>query len=396
MLNSQAYDLGSNRSCIRELFEYGRQRAAIVGAENVFDYSLGNPSIPSPKEVNETLAQLLVDTDSLTLHGYTTAVGDLATRQAIAQDLNSRFGTDITPGELFIGCGAAPELCAVLKAVTVPGSKVLAIAPYFPEYKPFAESAGAIFQVVPPDVPNFQIPFEELEKMLCEDVTAIIVNSPNNPSGTVYTQQTLQKLSELLTRKSQEYGHPIYIIADEPYRELCYDGVSAPFIPTIYKNTIVCYSYSKSLSLPGERIGYIYVPRQADDGAALYLAVAGAARAAGHVCAPSIWQKVIARCTHLRPDLCAYDKNRLALYDGLVQIGYEVAKPDGAFYLFVKAPGDDAVAFSEFAKQYDVLLVPGDGFGCPGWFRLCYCVSYDQIQRSLPVFAQILRQWKNK
>lgn len=396
MLNSQAYDLGANRSCIRELFEYGRQRAAIVGPENVFDYSLGNPSIPSPAQVNETLAQLLTDTDSLTLHGYTTAVGDLATRQAIAQDLNNRYGTDIAPSELFIGCGAAPELCAVLKAVTTPGSKVLAIAPYFPEYKPFAESAGAVFQVVPPDVPDFQIPFDQLEEMLTEDVTAIIVNSPNNPSGTVYTEETLKKLSALLTGKAEAFGHPIYIIADEPYRELCYDGIVAPFIPTIYKNTVVCYSYSKSLSLPGERIGYIYVPKQADDGEALYLAVAGAARAAGHVCAPSIWQKVIARCTHLRPDLCAYDKNRKALYQGLLDAGYEVAKPDGAFYLFVKAPGEDAVAFSEFAKQYDVLLVPGDGFGCPGWFRLCYCVSYDQIQRSLPVFRQIRENWNNQ
>ena len=395
MINPQAYDLGANRSCIRELFEYGRQRAAIVGAENVFDYSLGNPSIPSPPEVNETLAQLLQEMDSLALHGYTTAVGDLATRQAIAQDLNSRYETDITPGELFICGGAAPELCAVLKAVTVPGSKVLAIAPYFPEYKPFAEAAGAVFQVVPPDVPDFQVPFGELEAMLTEDVTAIIVNSPNNPSGTVYTRQTLKKLADLLTRKSEEFSHPIYIIADEPYRELCYDGIVAPFIPTIYKNTVVCYSYSKSLSLPGERIGYIYVPRQADEGQALYLAVAGAARSAGHVCAPSIWQKVIARCTHLRPDLCAYDKNRKALYEGLLDAGYQVAKPDGAFYLFVKAPGDDAVAFSEFAKKFDVLLVPGDGFGCPGWFRLCYCVSYDQIRRSLPVFAQILRQWNN-
>ena len=396
MYNAEAYGLGANRSCIRELFEYGRQRAAVVGAENVFDYSLGNPSIPSPDAVNETIRQILTDTDSLALHGYTTAVGDLATRQAIADDLNSRYGTDIQPGELFIGCGAAPELCAVLKALTVPGSKVLAIAPYFPEYKPFAESAGAIFEVVPPDVPDFQIPFAALEQMLTPEVTAIIVNSPNNPSGTVYTQQTLEKLGALLTQKSRQYGHPIYIIADEPYRELCYDGIVAPFIPTIYKNTIVCYSYSKSLSLPGERIGYIYVPRQADDGSDLYLAVAGAARAAGHVCAPSLWQKVIARCTHLRPDLCAYDKNRRALYEGLLDAGYQVAKPDGAFYLFVKAPGGDAAAFSEFAKTRDVLLVPGDGFGCPGWFRLCYCVSYEQIIRSLPVFRQIREEWNNQ
>ena len=393
MINSQSYALGANRSCIRELFEYGRQRAAVIGAENVFDYSLGNPSIPSPPEVNETIRQILEDTDSLALHGYTTAVGDLATRQAIANDLNRRYDTDIVPSELFIGCGAAPELCAVLKAVTVPGSKVLALAPYFPEYKPFAENAGAIFEVVPPDVPNFQIPFQVLEEMLTEEVTAIIVNSPNNPAGTVYTASTLQKLGALLTRKSIEYGHPIYIIADEPYRELCYDGITASFIPTIYPNTIVCYSYSKSLSLPGERIGYIYVPRQADDGEELYLAIAGAARAAGHVCAPSLWQKVIARCTHLRPDLEAYDKNRRALYDGLVAAGYEVAKPDGAFYLFVKAPGGDANAFSEYAKTKDVLVVPGDGFGCPGWFRLCYCVSYDQIVRSLPVFREMMENY---
>ncbi len=393
MMNQDAYALGANRSCIRELFEYGRQRVAIVGAENVYDFSLGNPSIPAPKEVDETIRQILADTDSLTLHGYTTAVGDLATRQAIAQDLNDRYGTDITPSELFIAGGAAPELCAVFIALAVPGSKILALAPYFPEYKPFVESSGAIFDVVEPDVPNFQIPFDALEAKLTENTVAVIVNSPNNPAGTVYTEKTLRTLAELLDRKSREFGHPIYIVADEPYRELCYDGVTAPFIPTIYKNTVVCYSYSKSLSLPGERIGYIYVPRQAQDGEQLYLAVAGAARACGHVCAPSLWQKVIARCTHLRPDLTAYDKNRKALYEGLIQAGYEVAKPEGAFYLFVKAPGGDANAFSEYGKKFDVLLVPGDGFGCPGWFRLCYCVSYDQIIRSLPVFQKMLEQW---
>ncbi len=393
MINETAYALGANRSCIRELFEYGRQRSAVVGAENVYDFSLGNPSIPAPPEVEEIIRQILTDTDSLTLHGYTTAVGDQATRQAIAEDLNARYGTAITPAELFIAGGAAPELCAVFIALAVPGSKILALAPYFPEYKPFVESSGAAFDVVEPDIPNFQIPFAALEAKLTEDTVAVIVNSPNNPAGTVYTRQTLQRLADLLTKKSREYGHPIYIVADEPYRELCYDGVSAAFIPTIYQNTVVCYSYSKSLSLPGERIGYIYVPHQAQDGESLYLAIAGAARACGHVCAPSLWQKVIARCTHLRPDLTAYDKNRRALYDGLVAAGYEVAKPEGAFYLFVKAPGGDAVKFSEYAKGYDVLLVPGDGFGCPGWFRLCYCVSYEQIIKSLPVFRKMLEQW---
>ena len=389
MLNEKAYALGANRSCIRELFEYGRARAAIVGAENVYDYSLGNPSIPSPPEVNETIRQVLQDTDSLSLHGYTTAVGDLAARQAIADDLNRRFDTQVLPEELFIGCGAAPELCAVFRALAVPGGNILALAPYFPEYKPFAEMAGLEFGVVPPDIPNFQISITAIEQVLTENTVAVIVNSPNNPSGAVYSQATLQALADLLQKKAAQFGHPIYIVADEPYRELVYGGITASFIPTIYPDTIVCYSYSKSLSLPGEQIGYIYVPRQATDGKALYAAIAGAARATGHVCAPSLWQKVIARCTDRRPDLAAYDRNRQALYDGLVEAGYTVAKPDGAFYLFVKAPGGDATAFSECAKGYEVLLVPGDGFGCPGWFRLCYCVSYEQIQKSLPIFRKL-------
>ena len=389
MINQTAYNLGANRSVIRDLFEYGRSRAAIVGEENIFDFSLGNPSIPAPPEVNETIRQLLLDTDSLALHGYTSAVGDFAARKAIAEDLNARYGADAAPEDFFIGCGAAPELVAVLKALAVPGGEVLAIAPYFPEYKPFAEGTGLTFRVVPPDVPDFQINLDALESMLTENTQALILNSPNNPSGVVYSRETLEKLGRLLTRKSEIYGHPIYIISDEPYRELTY-GCAAPWVPHFYPNTVVCYSYSKSLSLPGERIGYVYVPKSAADAPALYAAVAGAARAAGHVCAPSLWQKVIARCTHLRPDLDAYDRNRKALYEGLTALGYEMAKPDGAFYLFIKAPGGDAVAFSEQAKQRDLLLVPGDGFGCPGWFRICYCVSYEMIQKSMPVFAALM------
>ena len=390
MINETAYALGANRSCIRDLFEYGCQRAAIVGRENVYDYSLGNPSIPSPPQVNETICRILADTDSLAVHGYTSAVGDLSARQAIADDLNARYHAGVRPEELFLGCGAAPELVAVFRALAVPGAEILAIAPYFPEYKPFAESAGAVFKVVPPDVPGFQIDLAAVEAMLTPRTQAITVNSPNNPSGVVYTEETLNALGALLTRKGQEYGHPIYIVADEPYRELTY-GCDAPFIPNIYPNTIVCYSYSKSLSLPGERIGYVYVPRQAADSAALYAAVAGAARACGHVCAPSLWQKVIARCAHLRPDLAAYDKNRKALYEGLTAMGYEMAKPDGAFYLFIKAPGGNANEFSERAKAKDLLVVPGDGFGCPGYFRICYCVSYEMIQKSLPVFRALIK-----
>ena len=393
MLNEKAYALGANRSVIRDLFEYGLARAAVVGPENIYDYSLGNPSIPSPPEVNETIRQILSDTDSLKIHGYTSAVGDFDTRKAISEDLNARYNAETKPEEFFIGCGAAPELVSVFRALSVPGGEILAIAPYFPEYKPFVEEAGLTFKVVPADVPSFQIDFEALSRAITENTQAIILNSPNNPSGVVYTVQTLQKLRRLLEDKIMEYGHTIYLVSDEPYRELTY-GVEAPWIPAIYGDTIVCYSYSKSLSLPGERIGYVYVPGGATQSKQLYAAIAGAARASGHVCAPSLWQKVIARCTHLRPDLASYDKNRKALYEGLTAMGYEMAKPDGAFYLFIKAPGGDAAYFSEMAKKKDLLVVPGAGFGCPGYFRICYCVSYEMIRKSLPVFQALINEMK--
>ena len=392
MYNPSAYALGANRSCIRELFEYGRARAAVVGPENVFDFSLGNPSIPSPTEVNEAVRQILADTDPLQVHGYTSAVGDLEARTAISRDLNERYGAETSPEDFFLGCGAAPELTAVFKALAVPGGELLVQAPYFPEYVPFAQEAGLIFRPIPADVPDFQMRLPALEAMLTPATQAVLVNSPNNPSGVVYTRQTLTALAELLERKSLEFGHPIYVISDEPYRELSY-GVEVPFLPLIYPNTVVCYSYSKSLSLPGERIGYIYVPKAAQDSRELYAAIAGAARSLGHVCAPSLWQKVIARCARLRPDLDAYDRNRRKLYEGLTEMGYETARPDGAFYLFVKAPGGDAEAFSEKAKRHDLLVVPGDGFGCPGYFRLCYAVSYDTICRSLPVFRAVLEEY---
>lgn len=390
MVNEKAYLSGTKRSCIRELFEYGRARAAIVGADKVYDFSLGNPSIPAPVEVNETIAALLQDTDSLSLHGYTTAIGDHTTRQAIAEDLNSRYGSNAKPADFFITCGAAPGLCAVFGALSVPDGEILAIAPHFPEYRPFAENAGLHFRAIAPDIPDFQINLSALSSAITKNTQAVIVNSPNNPSGTVYSRETLTALGEILAKKSREFGHPIYIVSDEPYRELCYDGAEVPFLPGIYKNTIVCYSYSKSLSLPGERIGYVYVPENADDAPALLAAVAGSARQMGHVCAPSLWQKVIARCAHLRPDLESYDKNRRALYNGLVEAGYRVAKPDGAFYLFVQAPGGDAKAFSEKAKKKDLLVVPGDDFGCPGYFRLCYCVKYHKIVESLPIFRELI------
>jgi aspartate aminotransferase len=363
-----------------------------VGAENVFDYSLGNPSIPAPAGVNEAIAAVIAEMPSLAVHGYTSAPGDLGLRQVVADDQNERYNAGVRANDLFIGCGAAPELVSVIRALAVENSEFIAVAPFFPEYRPFVESSGGKLVVVPADIPNFQIDFEALENALNANTQAIILNSPNNPAGTVYTAETLQKLAALLDRKGAEYGKTIYIISDEPYRELVYGDAVAPWVPGIYDNTVVCYSWSKSLSLPGERVGYVYVPEKCADHDALYAAVAGAARSIGHVCAPSLMQKVIARCTHLRPDLAAYDENRRLLADGLKAFGYEMAQPDGAFYLFVKAPGGNAAAFSEKAKQKDLLLVPGDGFGCPGYFRICYCVSMDMIQKSLPVFKALIEE----
>ena len=392
MYNQKAFELGSNRSCIRELFEYGCRRAAEVGRENVFDYSLGNPSVPAPAGVNDAIRAILADTDSVQVHGYTSAIGDLTTRQAIADDLNERYHAGVKAENLFITCGAAPGLTAVFRALATENAEVLAVAPFFPEYRPFAEGAGLKFRVVSADIPSFQIKLDELESMLNTNTAAIILNSPNNPSGVVYTQETLEKLAALLTRKGAEFGHPIYLVADEPYRELTYGGVEVPFLPAIYPHTIVCYSYSKSLSLPGERIGYIYVPEAAADSKALYAAIAGSSRVAGHVCAPSLLQKVIARCAKLRPDLEAYDRNRRMLYDALTSYGYEMAKPDGAFYLFIKAPNGDSEAFSEKAKAKDLLVVPGTDFGCKEYFRICYCVTPEMIKKSLPVFKALIEE----
>ena len=391
MVSATSLALGTSRSCIRELFEYGLKQAAVVGKENVFDYSLGNPSIPSPPEVNQAIVSIIQEINSLDIHGYTPAPGAMPARKAITDDLNARFHTSIRAENIFFTCGAAPALISVIRALAVEGAEIMAIAPFFPEYRPFTEQNGASFVMVPADTQSFQISMEAVEARITPHTQAVIINSPNNPSGVVYTRETLSSLGELLTRKSAEYGHPIYIIADEPYRELVYDGVEVPFIPTIYSNTIVCYSYSKSLSLPGERIGYVCVPDQVEDSADVFAAVAGAARAMGHVCAPSLQQLVVARCASIRPDLEAYDRNRNALYDALISYGYECVKPNGAFYMFVKAPGGSAKAFSDKAKEKNLLLVPGDDFGCPEFFRICTCVSYDMIQRSLPVFKELIQ-----
>lgn len=394
MYNQNMFMLGAQPNNIRQLFEYGRSRAAIVGPENVFDYSLGNPSIPSPPALNEEALEVLQEMDSMQLHGYTSSIGDYAARQAIAEDLNERFNAGARAENLFLGCGAAPGLVAIMRALAVPDAEIMVIAPYFMEYKSFAEASGEKIVVVEADIPDFQIRMDAVERQLTCHTQAVVLNSPNNPAGTVYTRKTLEEFAALLTRKSKEFGHPIYILADEPYRELVYGDAEVPFIPNIYPNTLVCYSYSKSLSMPGERLGYVYVPDSCEDSRNLYLAIAGAARASGHICAPSIWQKVIVKCARERPDLEAYDRNRRALYDGLTAMGYDCARPDGAFYLFVKAPDGDSETFSEKAKQKDLLLVPGTGFGCRPYFRVCYAVSYDTIIRSLPVFEELIKECK--
>ena len=391
MVSQKMYELGANRSLIRQLFEHGIRQAAIVGPENVYDYSIGNPSIPSPPEVKEAILGVLEEMDSVEIHGYTTAKGDAETRQAIADDLNRRYDAGLRADNFFLTCGAAPALNAVFRALTLSEkSEFIVIAPYFPEYKPFVESSGGKLVIVEADTEEFQIRFDALEAAIGPNTQAVIINSPNNPSGTVYTAETIAKLGELLRRKGAELGHTIYIVADEPYRELVYDNTVVPFIPSIYENTVVCYSYSKSLSLPGERIGYVCVPDCVTDSGAVYAAVAGASRSFGHVCTPALWQKALARCTHLRPDLEAYRYNRDLLQKGLQEIGYRTAKADGAFYLFVQVPnGESEEEYFLRAKEKNVLFVPGSSFGCPGWFRLCYCVSADTIRRSLPVFAEL-------
>lgn len=392
MINPESLALGTKRNTIMELADYGRSRAAVIGKENVFDFSIGNPSVPAPPEVNAAILDIVANTDSLAVHSYTSTMGDIRTRQAVAADLNARFGCGAKAEELLLCCGAAPEVAAVCKALTTAGSEILVFAPYFPEYKPYIEQAGSCFRVVPADEPHFQLNLTALEEMLNPNTAAVIVNNPNNPVGSVYSAATIEKLAALLERKSAEYGHRIYIIADEPYRELVYGEAVVPFIPGIYPHTVVCYSYSKSLSLPGERMGYIYVPSAAEDGRNLYFAIVGAARAMGHVCAPSLMQLVLQRCAHLRPDLSVYDRNRRTLLEALRSYGYEIVEPEGAFYLFLKAPGGDDQAFSQKAMQKDLLLMPSTDFGWPGYLRLCYCVSYDTVVRSLPVFKALIEE----
>lgn len=392
-MNQRMYALGSRRSVIREIFEFGKQRAQEVGKENVFDFSLGNPSVNPPRIVADTLAELVREEDQTALHGYTSAQGDLSVRRAIADHIRTAHGAEADPDFIYMTCGAAASLTITLSALCNEGDEVITFAPYFTEYKVFTETAGASLVALDSDPDTFQIDFDLLEKAICKKTAAVLVNSPNNPSGVVYGEETVKRLAKLLEEKSAQFGRTIYLITDEPYRELVYGGVKVPYLTNYYPHTIVCYSYSKSLSLPGERIGYIFVNPAAKDAKALYLAVCGAGRALGYVCAPSLFQKLIARCQGVTSDVSVYERNRDTLAGALRSYGFRCVQPDGAFYLFVKSPEPDAYAFCERAKKYNLLLVPGDDFGCKGYVRIAYCVSHEMIERSLPAFEKLAKEY---
>lgn len=393
-VSQRMLNLGTARSEIREAFAFAQARAAEVGAENVDDFSIGNPSVPAPATVAEAVHKLVDAIDPIKLHGYTPAQGDGQARGALADDLNRRFGTNYTADNFYLTAGAAGALCCALSALSCPGDTFIAFAPYFPEYKVFVESAGAELVTVPADIEDFQIDFAAFDQALTPNTKGVIINSPNNPTGVVYSEATIQKLAQVLTEKSKEYGHTIWLISDEPYREIVYRDTPLPWVPNYYPNTLVCYSYSKSLSLPGQRIGYVLVPPQAEDADIVYAAVCGAGRALGYVCAPSLFQLVAAECTGQTADIEIYHKNRDLLLNALRDMGYTCAQPDGAFYLFPRSLEPDARAFCERARKYNLVLVPGDSFGCPGHVRISYCVPTEQIQRALHKFEQLAAEYK--
>ena len=393
MVSQRMLELGTARSVIRELFEYGKQRAAVVGAENVFDFSLGNPSVPAPDQINETAIRILKEQPDL-IHAYTSAQGDAAARQRFADSLNRRFGGNYTADQFYITVGAAASLCCVFNGLACPEDEFVVFAPYFPEYKVFIEGAGAKMVLIPPEIEQFQIDFDAFEKAVTPHTKGVVVNTPNNPSGVVYSRETLERLAAILTAKSGEYGHPIYLISDEPYREIVFGGQKAPWIPHIYRDTIVCYSFSKSLSLPGERLGYVLVPGDLTDSGQVYAAVAGAGRSLGYVNAPSLFQQVTSLCCDLTSDLAVYEHNSHLLVDSLREMGYQVVQPGGAFYLFPRSLEPDDLAFSQRAKEFDLLLVPGSGFGAPGHVRIAYCVQTEMIQRSLPKFKALADSYR--
>ena len=393
MYNKKMYKLGSNRSVIRELFEYGKIMAKEQGEDKVFDFSLGNPSVPAPEEVRKALEELVSFPDTVKIHGYTSAQGDLSVRKAISDNINRRFGVSMTPDLIYMTVGAAASLSITLRALNEDKDEFIVFAPFFPEYRVFIENAEGVPVVIPAGK-NMSLDLVSFEKALTKNTKGVIINSPNNPSGAVYSEEQIKTLCDILRSKSKEFGHPIFLISDEPYREIAYDGVFVPYLMNYYDDTVVCYSYSKSLSLPGERIGYIAVSPKCTESGGLYAAICGAGRSLGYVCAPALFQRVAAKCVDCVGDIAAYKKNRDLLTKGLQEYGYEFVTPSGAFYLFVKALEEDANAFSERAKKLGLLLVPSDTFGVKGYVRISYCVSYDLIERSMPLFKRLAESYK--
>ena len=391
MVSKKMLQLGRHSLGIREIHEYGNQRSAQIGAENVFDFSLGNPSVPAPQIVTDTLQELIAHTPAAALHAYTSAPGDMQVREAIAQYVRDTFRFGAQAKYVYMTAGAAASLTITLSALVEEGDEVIAFAPYFPEYRVYAEQAGAKFVEVKSAEATFQIDAEALQAAVNSHTKAVIVNSPNNPTGAVLTQESIRTLSSILNARAEEYGHSIYLICDEPYRELVYGDTAVPYMPLYYRDTVVCYSFSKVLSLPGERIGYILVSPEMKEADMVFDAVCGAGRSLGFVCAPSLFQLLVKDCLGNTADLTVYDENRRLLYHALTECGFEVVYPDGAFYLFLKSPEPDAYAFCEKAKAFDLLFVPGDDFGCPGYVRIAYCVTTEQVRRSLPAFRALAK-----
>ena len=389
MLNETNVNLGKVRSSIRELFEYGKNRKAEIGEDRVFDFSIGNPSVPAPEEVKNALIRLIENTDPVGLHGYTSAQGDFSVRNSVAEELNAKFKTSLTADCIYMTCGAAASLTVTLNAILNKGDEVIVFAPFFPEYRVFTQHAGGKLIVIDCDE-YFQPDLQKFAKALNKKTKAVIINSPNNPSGVIYSEDTIKKIVSLIKERKND----IYIISDEPYRELVFNGEKIPFIMNYYKRSVVCYSYSKSLSLPGERIGYIAVNNEAEDFSEIYAGICGAGRALGYVCAPALFQRLVKECAGKTADLSVYKANRDRLVEKLTEYGFEFAKPDGAFYLFLKSPEGDAKEFAERAKKYEILVVDGSDFGCGEYVRLSYCVSPPMIERSLPAFQKLAQSYK--
>lgn len=396
MINEKYKAMLGQKSVIREISEYGSRRAKEIGADNVFDFSLGNPSVAAPQVVNEVISRLALEGDPMAVHGYSPSMGIDSVRQAIADSLNKRFDMNYTKKHIFPTSGAAAALAHAVRAVTVPGDEVLTFAPHFPEYYQYINQTGAVLKVVPANIENFQINEEAFLEMLNPNVMVILINTPNNPSGVVYSAETLTRLAEILKAKEQEYGHDIYIISDEPYREIAFDGVEVPYTSKFYDNTISCYSFSKSLSLPGERIGYVAANPACKDAELIIDMCGQISRGIGHNCPSSIIQLAVAEVLDLTSDLQVYEDNMHILYDALTEMGFSCVKPGGTFYMFPQSLEPDAVAFCNKALEFDLLLVPGDGFGCPGHFRMAYCVPTEKVERSLEAFRKLADYYKNR